>query len=95
LPKSAAERRVDRSESRGKHVDREIRRWIKATRFTQRRDEGKMVSLKAITAVWAAVCCSLARLHVSGRGELFSMDPQHANVYAPGKRPFHTILGLL
>ena len=26
------------------------------------------------------------------RGELFSMDPQHANVYAAGKRPFHTII---
>ncbi|MDZ7683452.1 MAG: gamma-glutamyltransferase [Fodinibius sp.] len=26
------------------------------------------------------------------RGELFSMDPSHANAYEPGKRPFHTII---
>src|SRR5437899_6342111 len=57
-------------------------------------DEGNMVSL-----IPSNYCGMGSGIVVPGlgfmfhdRGELFSMEPGHANVYAPGKRPFHTII---
>src|ERR1700745_2253976 len=37
-----------------------------------------------------AICAGLG-FGFQDRGELFTMEAGHPNVYAPGKRPFHTL----
>jgi gamma-glutamyltranspeptidase / glutathione hydrolase len=56
--------------------------------------DGMMVSL--IQSNYRGMGSGLVADHLGfmfqDRGELFSLDPNAANVYAPGKRPFHTII---
>jgi gamma-glutamyltranspeptidase/glutathione hydrolase len=56
--------------------------------------DGNMVSLIQSNFRGMGSGMTLADLGfgLQDRGELFSLDPAHPNAYAPGKRPFHTII---
>ncbi|WP_375201797.1 gamma-glutamyltransferase [Hyphococcus sp.] len=64
------------------------------TYFTVADKDGMMVSL--IQSNYRGMGSGLSPdglgFMLQDRGELFSLDPDHPNAYAPGKRPFHTII---
>ena len=64
------------------------------TYFTTADKDGMMVSIiqSDYRGMGSGLVADGLGFMFQDRGELYSLDPRAANVYAPGKRPFHTII---
>ena len=93
--KYAAERRklIDR-EKAGKVYDAGVIKTDNTIYLTVADKFGNMVSLiqSNYRGMGSGMCPAGLGFILQDRGEMFSLAPGHANVYAPGKRPFHTII---
>jgi gamma-glutamyltranspeptidase/glutathione hydrolase len=56
--------------------------------------DGNIASwIQSVSGLWgSAVAVPGFGFHLQNRGASFKLDPQHANVLVPRKRPFHTII---
>jgi gamma-glutamyltranspeptidase/glutathione hydrolase len=93
--KYAAERRklIDR-EKAAKIYDAGVVETDNTIYLTVADKNGNMVSLiqSNYRGMGSGMCPTGLGFVLQDRGEMFSLAPGHANVYAPFKRPFHTII---
>jgi gamma-glutamyltranspeptidase/glutathione hydrolase len=93
--KYAAERRklIDR-EKAAKIYDAGVIETDNTIYLTVADKNGNMVSLiqSNYRGMGSGMCPTGLGFVLQDRGEMFSLAPGHANVYAPFKRPFHTII---
>lgn len=62
--------------------------------FTVADEEGNMISLiqSNFRGLGSGMCPPGLGFILQDRGELFTLEEGHFNMYEPGKRPFHTII---
>ena len=93
----AAARRalIDRAARRGRADARRCAAGAGDTVYLAAADgDGNMVSLiqSNYMGFGSGVTVAPFGFGLQNRGSQFALDPKHANAYAPGKRPFHTII---